>query len=97
MGQMNNVAQIASETVEAIRRLSKGLPDDVRTSVFAEIARQLAPAKKRKPKELQERPALNALGKPMSPLYDPNYKMTHRVTPISRLSRPGWRGWNPWA
>jgi hypothetical protein len=87
MGQMSNVDQIASETVEAIRRLSSGLPDDVRALVFAEIARQLVPPKTRKAKELPTRPTLNAIGKPYGANYNPNYKMRHRVS-TAHLFRP---------
>lgn len=69
MGQMNDIHQMARDTVEAIKRMSASLPDDTRALIFAEIVKQLAPAKARKP-----RPTLNALGMPLSEKYDPNYK-----------------------
>lgn len=42
----------------------------------------------RKPKE---RPTLNALGKPLSPSYDPNWKRQQPLTSIARLRAP-----QPW-
>jgi hypothetical protein len=42
--------------------------------------------KPRKPD--QERPALNAIGKPYSEQYDPNYKRRTPLTSIARLSAP---------
>jgi hypothetical protein len=33
-------------------------------------------------------PGLNAVGKPYSPSYDPNYRVRMALTPISRLSKP---------
>lgn len=39
----------------------------------------------------QQRPTLNALGRPISPLYDPNYKMRTPRTTIARLAHnTGW-------
>lgn len=34
---------------------------------------------KARPKAVQERPTLNALGKPISPLFDPAYRMKYRT------------------
>lgn len=79
-----NIDQMARDIVEAIRRTSASLPDDVRALVFAEIAKQLAPPKARKPKP--ERPALNAIGKPFSEKYNHNYKSKHIST--AHLYRP---------
>jgi len=41
-----------------------------------------------KPKAKAPAPKLNALGLPMSPLYDPNYRRRASLTPISRLYAP---------
>jgi hypothetical protein len=43
---------------------------------------------KSRPKTRRVRPALNALGKPLSPLFDPNYKMKTPLTSIARLRGP---------
>lgn len=41
------------------------------------------------------RPALNALGLPMSPLYDPKYRIKHKSPGIARLLKPMPNG-TPW-
>jgi hypothetical protein len=43
-------------------------------------------SKPRKPKSA--RPMCNALGLPLSPLYDPDYKLRAQLTSIRRLSAP---------
>jgi hypothetical protein len=48
-----------------------------------------------KPKAKAKRPLLNAIGKPFGANYDPNYKMKHRLPPISRLCKPMPRN-TPW-
>jgi len=41
-----------------------------------------------KPRRHRTAPSVNAIGKPMSPLYDPNYKMKVPRTSIARLLAP---------
>lgn len=41
--------------------------------------------KTRKPRAKAEKPTLNVLGKPISPQYDPNWKMRMKLTSINRL------------
>jgi hypothetical protein len=44
-----------------------------------------------KPPAKKARPTLNALGKPISPQFDPNYRMRTPLTSISRLYAPSGR------
>jgi hypothetical protein len=41
-----------------------------------------------KPKTKAAAPALNALGKPMNPNFDPNYRMKYKGEPAARLYAP---------
>lgn len=41
-----------------------------------------------KPKAKDAAPRLNALGLPMSPSFDPHYRLRHKVEPMSRLYAP---------
>ena len=41
-----------------------------------------------KPRQKAEKPRLNALGLPMSPQYDPNYRMKYRSPGPARLYAP---------
>jgi hypothetical protein len=47
-----------------------------------------------KPRELAPKPALNAIGKPYSALYDPNYRMHYRPS-MAHLYKPygKWMRW----
>ena len=48
------------------------------------------------PRVMKERPTLNALGKPISPLYDPDYRIKTPLTSIRRLSAPQNLPMHPW-
>lgn len=56
--------------------------------------------KPRAPKVKAEAPKLNAVGKPYSPSYDPNYRMKYKTPKLSRLPQnigpiEGWTYTNP--
>ena len=73
------------------RRDPEQEPADERTSLETALAVVKAAGyriSKPRTKAKSKRPALNALGLPMSPQYDPNYRLKRSPTPISRLYAP---------